>query len=122
MAELLIKATNATHSDPEKDARGCWKRGDIVVVMPDGHEWGGEERLPKFVVVKIPGVDAERARKYIEHYAAARRRYRIRVDDVPNAIRNQLRDTGQVTVTWNQVRNFIRDKATGLDESSAAAP
>ncbi len=65
MAELLIKAIDATHSDPAKDQRGCYKRGDIVLVMPDGHEWGKEERLPKFVVVKISGLSVEAVKKYI---------------------------------------------------------
>lgn len=54
MAELLIKAIDHTHTVPEKDRRGCYKRGDVVVVMPDGHEWGRKEGPPKFQVVKIP--------------------------------------------------------------------
>lgn len=120
MAEFLIKARNATHADPVKDARGCYKRGDIVVVMPDGHLWGSKEGLPDFVIVKVPGVDHERARKYLAQEPVLRRRFRIRVDDVPLTIRNQLRDTGQVTVTWTQVRGYLRDKITSLDETGAA--
>ncbi len=122
MAEFLIKAQNATHPDATKDARGCYKRGDVVTVMPDGHAWGNDERLPKFVVVKVPGVDYVRARKYIEEGASVRRRFRVRVDDVPLTIRNQLRDNGEATVTWNQLRGFVRNKETNLDESSAATP
>lgn len=122
MAEFLVKAVSATHSDPEKDARGCYKRGDIVVSMPDGHEWGREETLPTFVVVKVPGIDHERAAKYLESTDSLRRKFRIRVDDVPPAILRQLRDTGETTVTWSQVRGFIRDKVTGQDETGASAP
>lgn len=122
MAEFLIKEVNASHPDQEKDARGCYKRGDIVVAMPDGHQWGLEERLPKFVVVKVPGVNHERARKYLTSDSNLRRRFRIRVDDVPATIRNQLRNTGQATVTWTQLRGFLRDKVTGLDETNAPAP
>lgn len=62
MAELLVKAIDATHPDPEKDRRGCYKTGDVVVVMPDGHEWGKEEREPLFFVVKVPGLDVEEAK------------------------------------------------------------
>jgi len=50
MAELLIRLKNNTHSDPAKD-RMCYKRGDIVVVKPDGHHWGRAEGLPDFAVI-----------------------------------------------------------------------
>lgn len=56
MAELLIKATSASHADPEKDEAGCYKKGDIVGLQPDGHEWGAKEGLPTFVRVKVPGL------------------------------------------------------------------
>ena len=36
MAEFLIKAIDDTHSDPVKDKRGSYKRGDIVQVYEDG--------------------------------------------------------------------------------------
>ena len=127
MAEFLIKAQDATNPDPKTDASGCYKRGDIVVAMPDGHQWGKAEGLPKFVVVKIPGVSVEAAKKYIESHTddsdpanvvtLIRRKYRIRVDDVPAAILSQLRDTGQVTVTWKQIKTYVQNKITGLDES-----
>lgn len=38
--------------------------GDIVVVRPDGWEWGREECLPNFIVIKIPGVAIEDGKKY----------------------------------------------------------
>lgn len=56
MAELLIKAVDASHPDPDKDEAGCYKKGDIVHVVDDGHEWGAKEGLPTFVVVKCPGL------------------------------------------------------------------
>ena len=123
MAEFLIKAISVIHDDPEKDKRGCYKRGDIVVVMPDGHIWGREETLPKFVVVKIPGLTVETAQKYTdpayvlgneEFGVAERRKWRVLVDSIPNNIKNQLLTNGQVTVTLNQVRNYIEDRVTGL--------
>jgi hypothetical protein len=57
MAEFLIKVQSYVHADAEKDKRGVYKLGDIVDVRPDAHPWGNEERLPKFVVVKVPGLD-----------------------------------------------------------------
>ena len=123
MAELLVKAVSAVHADPVKDLRGSYKRGDIVVVMPDGHAWGLQERLPTFVVVRIPGVTVEQARRFadsegtVDPFTAQlnvtrRRRWRIRWDNLPLGVRNALRDTGEVTVTWAQVRNFIENKLT----------
>ncbi len=52
MVELLIKAIDAHHPDPEKDA-ACYKRGYVVAVMPDGHVWGREEGLPTFLRVIV---------------------------------------------------------------------
>ena len=123
MAEILIKAVDAAHDDPEKDKQGCYKRGDPVVVMDDGHEWGKEERLPKFVVVKIPGLSVAKAKKYIqpilgipdaegERPMIRRRLFRILLDDVPNLIKQKLRDTGEVTVTMTQIKNYIQNKDT----------
>lgn len=66
MAELLVVAVSASHADPEKDRRGCYKRGDVAVVMEDGHAWGRKEGAPKFRVVKVPGVPAARLRYLTE--------------------------------------------------------
>ena len=43
MAEFLVKVSSNTNPDPEKDRRGCYKRGYVVSVVRDGHVWGLEE-------------------------------------------------------------------------------
>jgi hypothetical protein len=106
-----------------KDERACYKSGDPVVVMPDGHEWGLEERLPKFYVVKIPGITVEAARKWVATWKdeadpdkpviMRRRLYGVNVASLPASIRNTLQTTGTVTVTLNQIRNYIVNKQTG---------
>jgi hypothetical protein len=58
-AELLIKA-KASSSEYGS------KVGDIIVVRPDGWTWGDRECLPEYVVVKLPGVTEEYAKKYEE--------------------------------------------------------
>lgn len=125
MAEFLIKAISATNPDPVKNERGCYKRGDIVDVRPDGWKWGNEERLPKFVLVKIPGLDPKAALRFMEAHLdltnpvepilLRRRLWNVLVDDagLPTQIKNALRTTGEVTVTLAQVRNYIRNKITG---------
>lgn len=59
MCELLVRLIDNHHPDPVKDARACYKRGDVVVVKPDEHEWGKKECPPDFEVVKIPGAKME---------------------------------------------------------------
>lgn len=65
MAELLVKAIDAKHDDPVEDARGCYKRGDIVDVRPDGFRWGNEEALPKFIIIKCPGIAVNSVQQYM---------------------------------------------------------
>jgi hypothetical protein len=108
-----------------------------VVVMEDGHSWGLEEGLPKFVVVKIPGVTADKARSFIDvqltddaglpsfgidgkRAAFRRREWDVNWTTLPTGIKNTLLTTGEVTVTVAQIRAFlrrVRDDAqfTGLD-------
>ncbi len=64
MAEILVKAISVTNADSVKDRRGCYKRGDPVLVKPDGHEWGSSEGLPKFIKVKLPGTSVATVEQY----------------------------------------------------------
>ena len=78
MAELLIRAKphwmdSLTEKDIEKfnsdqresyDARS--QKGDIIVVRPDGWEWGREECPPKYVVVKLKNVTVDDVKHYTE--------------------------------------------------------
>lgn len=137
MAELLVKAVSVSHADPVKDRRGCYKRGMPVVVMPDNHPWGLEERLPKFVVIKFPLISVARVQKYIDAQMEAdgttpfrRRMWQIRWLDLPNAVRNKLQNTGQLIIkatdaytgtfdnTWAQVKDFFQNLQTGLNETA----
>lgn len=55
MAKALVKAVDFVHPDPDIDRRGAHKRGDIIVVKPDSHVWGGAELdTSKFVIVDVP--------------------------------------------------------------------
>jgi hypothetical protein len=150
MAEILVKAVDATHPDPVKDQRGCYKRGMFVAVKPDGWEWGALERLPQFAIIKIPTIPVATVEKYMasvsetvwvempldfnpaggewKERVTRRRRWQLRWADLPAAARNKLQDTGQLVIkagsyggaydyTWPQVRGYLRDLVTGLDET-----
>lgn len=90
--------------------------GDILVVRPDGWKWGKEERLPNYIVVKIPGLKADK--KYEELLISApifispldgiirskilkRRKYRV-----PILTMNALTSLG-VSVIGRMVGDFV---------------
>ena len=75
MAELLIKAQESWNNDADtskmsKDELVAFnarsRKGDIIVVRPDGWKWGREECPPRFVVVKLKGVDVKDVKQYEE--------------------------------------------------------
>ncbi len=139
MAEMLIKATDATHHDPLVDACGCYKRGMPVVVMEDGHEWGSEEGPPKFYVIKFPGVSAESLRKYIAPWlntdqsgkivGVKRREWQFQLNELDPSVLQILESTGSLSVqtsqalrgsfdlAWNQFRSICHNHKTNLRES-----
>jgi hypothetical protein len=130
MAEILVKATNATHLDPVKDARGCFKRGMPVALVNDGHQWGSAEALPHFVILKFPLVDKSKLLKYLNSWPENRiRRWQIRWADLPLAARNKLLSNGELIIkatliytdqfdyTWSQIKEYFRNLETGIDET-----
>ncbi len=66
MAEILLFGYDKHHSDPIIDAQAMYKRGDIVIVRPDGHPWGSKEGLPDFVLLKLPGVAVKNVLAYCQ--------------------------------------------------------
>jgi len=139
MAEMLVKAIDSTHKDTAKDRRGCYKRGMCVAVFEDGHSWGLEEGLPKFFVLRIPGIPAEKLRKYLEPQyenftsleglpiTHRRRLWKIMVDDAPAALRDKMLKGGAITidarpsggnydVNWEHFRGNFKNLKTGAFE------
>ena len=78
MAELLVKAKahwmDSLKQDEIDKMSNMQKEqynsrsqiGDVIVVRPDGWVWGKEECLPNFIVVKVPGMTIEEAKKHEE--------------------------------------------------------
>jgi len=59
-AELLIKACDAVHQNEVKDLRGCYKKGYVVVIKPDGWKWGKEElNKEKFYIIRVKDAKPE---------------------------------------------------------------
>lgn len=97
MVELLVKMISVTHPDSEKDKRGCYKRGDVVEVRRAGANYGKEECLPKFIVVRLTDISYEDAleltkpetqdvfdpinpQQFLRHETLTRRRYKFDID------------------------------------------
>ena len=130
--EYLLYSVNNTHSDPDKETRGCYKRGDLVLAMPLGHTWGTKELIPpaeggKFARLRITDATHAWIKNFVRNKwnhldpcgpelsgetTVRRRRIRIDVDLLPAGVLNTLNTTGLFETTWNAVRGFVRDKLT----------
>lgn len=106
MAELLVRAQDA----PVADGPGKWKQGQVVVVKDDGHSWGAAERLPKFVVVIVPNIDAEDVTDFLKEHRdefgelLARRSFFFDRTKLTVAQRNELQTNGTITLTRVQIK------------------
>ncbi len=63
MCELLVRLVDKPISGDA--ALDCQRtaRGDVIVVMPDGHDWTPRERqAPHWVIVKVPDMSMEEGR------------------------------------------------------------
>jgi hypothetical protein len=59
MCEILVRAIDSL---PPINPTASPRRGNLVVVQPDGHTWGNCECPPEFFILKIPGLSPETAR------------------------------------------------------------
>lgn len=57
--ELLLMAVDKHHPDPVIDKAGSYKKGDVVCIKNEGHEWGRLEALTHFLVVKADLTERE---------------------------------------------------------------
>ena len=77
--EILVKAQpfwqrskaipEGTLQDTISYLRDMWHqthRGEIIVIKPDGFDWGYNERPPEYIIVKVPGVTVAQAVKYTQ--------------------------------------------------------
>jgi len=58
MAELLIQVVDKTNPDPELDAK-CYKRGDVISILPDGAYWGDATQNPLWRIIRVVGLSPE---------------------------------------------------------------
>lgn len=92
MAELLIRVVDKSNDDPYLDVQ-CLKRGDVVVICEDGHEWSQAELTnPEWRILKVPGVTLVQAEAFLgpevdedptqPSRVLQRRAFKVDLDDV----------------------------------------
>jgi hypothetical protein len=116
MAELLIKAR-----DPWQITDNGTRKGDIIVVRPDGWEWGKEECLPRFIVVKTKET-YEEAKKYEESLTKEIDRYdeekkeTVKEQEVVKHRKYNI-DISAVDTISDEVKDFEKIRAIDLKET-----
>lgn len=110
--EILVKSEDHTHPDPEKDRKGAYKKGDVVVVMPDGHVWGTKEGPPKFVRVLCPELNAgdyqDRAQAWVQGISLSVLSSDLSIDEHRVEVTAQnVSSSGEAAVTRDQAETYI---------------
>ncbi|MGR3219498.1 MAG: hypothetical protein ACUZ8H_06735 [Candidatus Anammoxibacter sp.] len=79
--------------------------GDIIIVKPDGWEWGKEEGLPNFYIIKVPNLSFEDAKhledSLMEGIGVDKVTLKKRKFQLPPGILNQADVNGIITINEN---------------------
>ena len=75
MAQILFRLKDNAHDDPEKDRRGCYKKGYPVSIKPDGwyegsphwHQSAYADKT-KWIVVDVTDATKEELKQYVVHW------------------------------------------------------
>ena len=126
---VVIYDRDNTHIDSEKDQRGCYKRGDIVAIHPDSAHDGDTVTnpiSPPWYLVRVTGSIPDNIMDLIQPEVSSvlfepdgvtpkrmrRRAWRLNLDQVPQAIMDQLNATRYYEIDVSQIRGNIRNKNT----------
>jgi len=73
---------------------------DVVVAMPDGQNWGSEERNKNnFFILKYPNINAKEFEKYLVYDSTNNVRRVYKIDDTKLDVKNSLVATGTATAS-----------------------
>lgn len=104
MAEVLfVAADRDVHESKDK-----WRKGDPVVVMPDGHGWGKKEGPPLFVRVRIRGTVEEVEAMLLEPAETGRRKWVLEGSRVDEAARENGRGRVPEHASLNRLAAQLR--------------
>ena len=89
--------------------------GDIIVVRPNGWKWGKAECLPNYVVIKLPNISVEEAKKYEESLFDTAE---LGEDEVPIKLKKRKYQVPLVTVENYKTSNTSVVEITGIQEGT----
>jgi len=92
-----------------------YRKGDIVDIFPEGTIT--EKPVPenKCVAIRITGLNHVTARNYLQPLEDAngiirrKRKFQVLWDDLPQAMKDQLRDQRFLIITKQQAQNYIEE-------------
>lgn len=108
---LVFAAPDNHHANHAKRLRGCWQRGMIVSVVADGVCREPPSPDSKLVFVHIPGIRVDQVGNYLEQTTERRRLRKIDLSVLPSAAKKHLAETREITITWRELRAYIRNLA-----------
>jgi len=116
MAEMLLRVVDKINdTDPVLDAH-CTKRGDVIVICPDGWPWSATERTnPDWKIVKVPGVAVDALTGFLaeepgDHQVNPKLRRRGKTFDVQS-----WAGAGSLDLSLVQALALMSTKATVVD-------
>lgn len=132
MAEILLRVVDKVGADVYKNCQ-CLKRGDVVVVQPDGWPWGREELTnPDWRIIKLPNVTVAEMQQFLSAEPitdpAAQSRTRLRrwyyVDTAlpTGQFRNYLNDATRASATFTSAFTFAQFDALRKQHTSVQDP
>lgn len=134
MAELLLRVVDKVGSDLYRNCQ-CLKRGDVVVVQPDGWKWGNEELTnPDWRILKLPNVTVLQLQQFLsgEPITDSNRSSNTRLRrwyfvDLANAaitgqFRNYLNDATRANATFTSAFSFAQFDALRKQKTAVADP
>ena len=111
MAEVLLRVVDKVNPNSVYLDAQCLKRGDVVVVCPDGWNWGTEELSnPHWRILKLPNIPVEQMQQFLSEEPETdpanpsrtrqRRGFKFNVDGATGALRTYLRDETRAQPTF----------------------
>lgn len=126
---MLMDRNKVNVLDAAKDARGCYKLGDIVEVFEDDKPCVIPPAEP-FYLVKVAGLKKADALRYMEPeydrtdaenpVMTRRRIYHIPIDLLPKAIKKKLLKERYLEIEWKTASSYVTNKVT-LDTAAGEA-
>lgn len=123
---LQVRDTDVTSQDATKNVRGCYKRGDVVQVLAGSAHDGNLAVNPiaaPWYFIRLTGLTPAQAALFQQEETTGtpetgivrvrRRRYRVNLATVPQAVLDALAGTRYVVWPWAQARAYLVNKGTG---------